>query len=464
MDKFDFCLQKYVFLSVNAYFCVRLFSNKQMNMQYFRTFLFILTFFLATVAVCQTRIRTVHETQKGETLNSLSQQYGVSVEALVSVNPEISSQPDKKIKRGFLINIPEGKNAVVAECDTLCIAVVLPFTAEGKEGSRSVEYYRGLLMAADKERESGRSLKFVAIDEPGVKAGVAEVIEQLTSTSPNVIVGPLYPTHFQAIATFANAYRVKNVIPFSSKVKQVETNPYIYLINTPVDLVQSNSFELFHSKFRGSRVVVVRTTDASESNLVNSWMDNMLKDAYEVQTLPEAFTSAELQQAMSRDKRNVVVIDGSNQQVVLGVVQKLYDFQKANANYRISVVGHSAWQQFSMEYSELLSTLDTYVLTPDFYNAYSKQVIDFEDKYFSSFKEYPLLLHPRMGELGYDTGVFLFNCNEKNTLLDQQGRPIDYLQTKLNFKRLGNGGYVNTSLMFIHYTPDHKVELIELKK
>ena len=177
-----------------------------MNMQHIRIFLFLVASIFATVAVSQTRIRTVHEAKKGETLSSISQQYGVSVEALAGANPEISSQPDKKIKRGYLINIPESVAAVVATRDTFCVAVVLPFTAEGKEGERSIEYYRGLLMAAEKERETGRCLKFVAIDEPGVKQGVAEVVTQLTQITPNVVVGPLYPSHFQAVSTYANAW------------------------------------------------------------------------------------------------------------------------------------------------------------------------------------------------------------------------------------------------------------------
>jgi hypothetical protein len=160
----------------------------------------------------------------------------------------------------------------------------------------------------------------------------------------------------------------------------------------------------------------------------------------------------------------VVIVDGSNQNVVLGVAQKLQNFQTSYGQYKFSVVGHGAWQQFSMEYSELLSALDTYILATDFYNAYSKAVIDFEEQYFNWFKEYPLLLHPRMGELGYDTGLYIFSANEQNSLVNQQGKTIDYLQSKLKFKRLGIGGYTNTSMMFIHYTPNHKVELIELQK
>ena len=174
-------------------------------------------------ATAQTRIGSVHQVEKGETLYSLSRRYGVTVEALLSVNPEISSQPNKKIKRGYLINIPEAVPVQVA--DTFKMAVVLPFSAEGKEGERSIEFYRGLLMAADAERENGRCVNIVAIDEPQVKDNLTDVVNALSQQKFDALVGPLYPTHFQAITNYANAYRVKNIIPFSSKVKQVVHMP-----------------------------------------------------------------------------------------------------------------------------------------------------------------------------------------------------------------------------------------------
>lgn len=427
-----------------------------------RTGLILLFALCGVFAHAQVRIGSVHEVEKGETLYSLSRRYGVTVEALLSVNPEISSQPNKKIKRGYLINIPE--TAPVQVADTFKLAIVLPFSAEGKEGERSIEYYRGLLMAADAERENGRCVSIVAIDEPPVKESMTDVVNALTNTQIDALVGPLYPTHFPSITTFANAYRVKNIIPFSSKVKQVETNRYVYLLNTPQEQLNKSSFELFHSQFAGSRCVVVRTVDSSESSLVNYWMDKMLTQQYELQSLSQTFSDQELQQALVTGKQNVLIIDGSNQQAVIGVLQRIQEFKKNHPGYQLAVIGHNAWQEFSMEYSELLGTLNTYLVAQDFYNAYSKAVINFEDKYFNWFKTYPLMLHPRMGELGYDTGLYLFKSSEANSLVDQQGKKVDYLQSNLKFQQLGNGGCVNSNLMFIHFTPSNKVELIEIKK
>ena len=438
-----------------------------MMKHYIRTVFLLLMFACATLSVAQKRVVAVHEVKKGETLYSLSKQYGVTLEDLTAVNPDISKNPDKKLKSGYLINIPQNENdkTEVTTEDTFKLAVVLPFSAEGKEGKRSIEFYRGLLMAMDKERERGACVSVMAIEEPQVKEGVTNVTTTLsTCDGLDAVVGPLYPTHFQEISDFCKTHQLENVIPFSSKVKQVEANPYIYLLNTPQNIVEQNSFDLFESKFEDRRCVVIRTIDGAEAPLVNSWIEKMLMRQYEVQTLSASFTVQDLQQALSLTKSNVIIFDGSNQQESLNILQRINKFREVNGRYKFAVVGHNAWQQFSMEYNELLSTLDTYLLAGDFYNAYNHSVIEFEDNYYKWFKEYPMMLHPRMGELGYDTGLFVLNFHKYQSGADIQWNKVGYLQTKFNFTQVGSGGYANTTLMFVRYTPNNKVELIELKK
>ena len=452
--------------TVFFYKCLLLRENiykTTMIMQLIRPILLILLTFFTSTVIAQNVIRTVHEAKKGETLNSLSEYYSVTVDALLSVNPEMSSNPKKKIKRGYLVNIPErifGDYSVVSK-DTFCLAVVLPLSASGKEGERCLEYYRGLLMAVDKVRQNGRCIKVVAIDEPGVKKGISEVVSKLNNLNPDAIVGPLYPSHFQPISAVSQSKNIQTIVPFSSKVKEVETNPNLYLLNTPLSVVQEVSYSLFCSKFRGRRCVIIRTNDASDADVVNYWVNRLWQQNYEVHTLSQGFSRQELMSALSISKPNVIILDGSNKDDVLTILNKVHEYTNGGKNNRISVVGHNAWQLFSMEYDELFCTLDTYVLAQDYYNAHSKQVIDFEEKYYEWFKKYPLMLHPRMGELGYDTGLYLFTASEGDAQVDHKGKRIEYLQSNLKFKKLVNGGYVNSSVIFLHFDSSNIPDIVE---
>ena len=73
-------------------------------MQYIRSFLLLFVTLFTTAVIAQVQISSVHQAQKGETLSSLSAQYGVTIEEILAVNPEMSPKPNKKIKKGYLVN------------------------------------------------------------------------------------------------------------------------------------------------------------------------------------------------------------------------------------------------------------------------------------------------------------------------------------------------------------------------
>ena len=453
--------------TVFFYKCLPLLGIKYQTtiiMQYIRTILLLFLTVFATSLIAQTRIQSVHQVVKGETLHSLSEKYGVTIADLLSVNPEMSAKPNKKIKKGYLVNIPERKtnrpDSLVSQ-DTFCVAVVLPLTTAGKEGERCLEFYRGLLMAADKERENGRVVKVVAIDEPGVKQGVSEVVNALLEIKPSAIVGPLYPQHFSAMSEVAKSLSVQLIVPFSSKVKEVETNSNIHLLNAPTAVVQELSWRLFDSLFGKKRCVVIKTKDATDAEVVNHWVSNLKNKGREVKTLSSNFTQQDLLNALHPNQSNVIVLDGSNQENVLSILNKVREYTNDATTHSISVVGHNAWQTFTMEHHKLLGLLDTHILSQDYYNAHSKQVIAFEEAYHQWFKHYPLQLHPRMGELGYDTGLYLFNAQRENSLKDASGKDINYLQSILKFQKLGYGGYVNASMMFLRFGSSSTPDIIE---
>jgi hypothetical protein len=66
-----------------------------------------------------------------------------------------------------------------------------------------------------------------------------------------------------------------------------------------------------------------------------------------------------------------------------------------------------------------------------------------------------------MGELGYDTGLYLFNAQRENSLKDATGKDINYLQSILKFQKLGYGGYVNASMMFLRFGSSSTPDIIE---
>lgn len=406
----------------------------------------------------------VHEVAKGETLYSISKHYDVTIDDIVRANPDMPDLKKNKVKQGNLLNIPKKQVVQPTAIDTIRLAVVLPFSSSKQITDRMLEFYRGLLTATYAAKESGYSVEISAFDEPKQSESIAPILEMIQRAKPDFVVGPLYPTHFKEIHDYSLSNKQRTLIPFSSKVSEINHNPYLYLLNTPSHIAQRRIVNLFDETFKGSRLVLVRTQDATQIETTNFIMEHCLKKNYEVQTLPALFFAEDLTRVLSTERKNVLILDGSERSNVVKVLTTIEEFIRKNPGYDVCVVGHNDWQLFAMEEKPLLSKVNSYILASDFYNAYDQDVINFEASYYKWFNSYPAIYHPRMGELGYDSGLFMLNAIAiYGSKFENQPVNANYIQTNFKFKQVvSNGGYANVSIMFIHYQPDSKVECIEL--
>ena len=70
---------------------------------------------------------------------------------------------------------------------------------------------------------------------------------------------------------------------------------------------------------------------------------------------------------------------------------------------------------------------------------------------------------PRFAITGYDQArFFLEGIYQQGKNFTGAAGSVGYIpvQTPLKFERIANGGYRNTSLLFVHYKPTHQIETI----
>ncbi|MBO5699140.1 MAG: LysM peptidoglycan-binding domain-containing protein [Bacteroidaceae bacterium] len=426
----------------------------------------------------QNKVKEVYEVQKGETLESIANRYNVSVAELKLVNPDIKNKKDSyQFKRGYLLNIPAHDNAsenfrqntssltpnYPDAIDTIKIAVMLPFSGKGAIAERVLEYYRGLLIAGFAARESGYVAVINAIEEPKQNVSSLDSLVKLCAVKPDFLIAPLYPSHFAEVSEFAKNEGIRTLIPFSSRTNEVMNNPLIYVLNTPNNIVIDKAKVVFDKTFKkSSQIVVVRTSNPNKIDFIKNLHTHWSANNHIVNTLPNRYLSEDLVRVFNKNKQNIVILDGTNKKDAIYTLNAISEFKMQNPEYKVCVLGYGEWQDFSMEESDLLFNADTYLFSSDYYNAYNSGVIKFEERYKYWFGQYPLIYHPRMGELGYDSGIYMLNAiaiyGKKYV---NQPFNADYLQSNLKFDRINNnGGYVNTSLIFIHYNENQKIEII----
>lgn len=415
-----------------------------------------------------------HKVKRKETLWSISQRYGITVDDLKKANPQIA--PKYKIKRGTKLNIPVVKEVVeVAEpvktakvgMSRVKVGVVLPFDAKGVASERCVEFYRGFLMAADVMRNQGRDIEIYTYDEPLANASVQPQLEQIKNHQVDVLVGPLYFEHFTPFAHFATANKVFTIFPFSSKVHGIENNRYAMLLNAPDAQKTAYAVRLFRQQFTNCKVVFLLDNEGNELSFMHALRNELVQGGVEVADLAPGYTDADLQAVCSTQKGTVFVPAGSTKQTCQEVVSRIKLLRARNAQSNIALLGYPEWLEWENEKITSYADANTYVFTNAYYAAGASDVKQFRRVYKDWFKADLLDVRPCMALLGYDCAYAvlegMFSCGKD--FLTNDGAASAYsgvaLQSNMRFQSIApEGGYVNNSMMFIHYAPNGSIEKI----
>ncbi|MBR1653305.1 MAG: LysM peptidoglycan-binding domain-containing protein, partial [Alloprevotella sp.] len=277
-------------------------------------------FFSLLVGAVTSFAQTFHDVKPGETLYYISRTYGVTVESIVNANPGLSAQ---SLRAGSKIKIPttvaaqapsparQGTAVQQVPAQSLPGAtnavVLLPMSAEGVEGERSIEFYRGFLLAAQKLANEGQRINVFAYDERLDEQNFSSTVEKLRQNGAQLIIGPVYPAHFQRLATLAREQRTRLVIPFYSKAEQVNTNPYVYLVNTPEKFEMEYTTDLFLKTFKNVNVAFMHIGSAGEQPFTQYLRSRLQARGYSVTEFSYEAPLEQMRSAAS-DKRPTVVI------------------------------------------------------------------------------------------------------------------------------------------------------------
>lgn len=428
--------------------------------------------------------REMHKVKKGETVWGIAQKYGVAVEDLVKANPAMQAD-GFKLKKGKFVCIPYPTevqvDTVVPEADVLApssegtastgdalecvnVALLLPFASTGPEGVRCVEYYRGLLMAVEKLKQQGKNVNIIALNEPANADSIETEVEKIIAHKTHLVIGPLHASHVSEMSRVSLKHGFKMLVPFSSKVKEVETQHNIYLTNAPEDRKHQMAADMFVRKFKKAKVIILKTQKANENAFTTLLSARLNAASGQVVSLNEACTDEELLAAFSLTSQNIIIPDASDRTTYQNLLNRMKQIRTTYPEYRTSLFGYPDWQAYTEKMGADAFDADVYFFTNFFYDATSVATRDFNTDYQRWFKVEQLPIYPRMAMLGHDAGAYMLGGLLKHgaTFTDQPVE-IQVLQSPHEFVAVGNGqgGYVNRSLMLIHLRPDGITEKME---
>ena len=458
----------------------------KLHMRYF--LLFIATAFFADTAMAQTtKWKEMHKVKRKETLFGIARDNGITVDELIEANPEMK-QPDYKLKKGDYIFIPYPKansTPLATHNDTLTasskggeqkrgksdirnraikVGIMLPLHDINGDGRRMVEYYRGVLMACDSLKQNGISVDIHAWNVPEY-ADIKKTLKDENAAKCDLIIGPLYSTQVKALSEFATKHDIKVLIPFSINAPEIESNNHLFQVYQDDNEYNEAVIARFLEKFSGYHTVFIDCNDTTSKKGIFTFglrrrMEAMGRN-YSITNLKSSETY--FAKAFSKDLPNIVILNTGRSPELNIAFAKINNLTMNTPSLSISMFGYTEWMMYTKYNLDNFYKYNVYIPAAFYTNPLSAKTARIEQKYRWNFHEDMIQALPRFAITGFDQAYyFIKGLHLYGEKFNGARGMVGYtpIQTPLHFERIGNGGYQNRSILFVHYSPGHKVETI----
>ena len=413
----------------------------------------------------------MHAVVKGETWESIADNYGVSVVDLQAANPDVKTA---KLRKGMLLILPAMPQPVqvaeVAEVPVKPVRLIRTAIRDLKVGvilpladKRMVEFYRGLLMAADSVRKSGINLDIHAWDCGTTITQVEALLPKLTEL--DVLFGPASAIQIPPVAEKCREEGIRLILPFYSG-QTLQDYPLVYNVTAPSSYLYSSAMKKMLSFYPDMNYVIVNSgnPDNKGKNLTEAVTQALAQQSATYRMLDLEGNDFAYESAFNQFRQNVIVLDNSSTASLNTLLTHLKEFRGKHSQYRLSLFGFADWQTEADSLLDDFFAFDAYIVSPYYYNVWDDRIKAFESNYANNFRTSILENNPRFAALGFDLGYyFLSGLGSLGDTFEQMQNGIyqQPYQSWFQFERNTSGiSFFNSFVQFIHYTTDSKVELI----
>ncbi len=383
----------------------------------------------------------VHKVDAKETLYSIAREYKVTVKQILELNPNIK---ENFIKEDMTLLIPSSSKSKFKKRikKHFKIAYLLPFLSNSQEVNptsiKFIQFYMGALLAIKHNKNKDIQLDILTYDIEKSETKLYEVLNNVEMQKVDLIFGPAYTLQIPILTDFAKRRKIFTVIPFSSNVQYIESNPYVFQFNPNENQKEEMIADFLQQDFATENILFVKTKFNYNFQKINFIKQKLFQDYIPYKMVKEH----NIKNNLLGYRKNIIVFDTEKYSIeIADILAYLYDLSSI---YDIAVIGSYNWKGKNGKKPKM------YYISP--FNNVKTGTKYYEKEYRKFYANKKPLINPRFDLLGYDlTNCFIseikknrLNLKNKTTLL-YKGVQSDFI-----FKKESNqSGYVNQKLYLI---------------
>lgn len=436
---------------------------------------------LGAFAQGTTQWRDIHKVKKHETIFGIARSYDLSIDDILNANPEMR-QKGYELKKGAEIFIPYSKNNPAPTANTksntqannqktvqpvkgqslVRVGIMLPFLDHSSEGTRMVEYYRGIRAALDTLGKQGIKTE-VNLWNVNKDSIITKVLAHNPSIgNQDIIFGPLYTSQVHPLAEFCKKHNVRLVMPFSITADDATTNPNVFQIYQNDSQLSGHSIGAFVERFsRTHRPIFINCNTPADGKFA---FTKALRETLESKGIKPELTDIntplkDFAKHFSVTQPNVIVLNSAAYKPLERTFEKLDSLKKIDPSLVISTFGYNEWFIYQPNLERDYFKYNVHIPTTYYFSRTSDRVESFERDYKKRYGQgmNPDCL-PRMALLGFDHTMYFVRGLSiyGKAFVGSEKQNVGYkpMQSRLEFKRLGKGGYQNSNFQLIRFKTD----------
>lgn len=407
----------------------------------------------------------IHVVRAQETLYSIARLYNVKVIDIIRLNPGSST----KLTVGTELKIPKTEtdankadilNNQFSNSDSsksgsenkiIKIAFLLPFMLDQDKPDlnldRFLDFYAGALIAVEKAKEQGISTEIYTYDTEKSDEKIMEVLSNPELKNMDLIIGPAFSNQVPAVAEFAKGNKINTLIPFSSKVPEIDNNSYLFQFNPGTDLELKFTIDLLKKKYNKANIIFAELPGISsfdEGKMKFEALQKVfIKERKQFSNINLTTSDeADFKSVLNKKEKNIIIFNTDKYAYINPFINPI----KANSNnYDIVLFEPYNWKN---QKDKLAKNI---YISPFRAEIDSTKLNDF-DKYFAQlFYSNVIIDSPRFDLLGYDLAYYFISLIHRypaNFINKVESFDLSKtIQSMPRFERISNeSGFINKQL------------------
>jgi len=417
-----------------------------------------------------------YEVQPKEGFFRLKVKLGLTEEEIVTLNPYAKDG----LKDGMILKIPK-ENVALIGVETIDLenrivnkskknlAVLLPFQLNKMEGDSiesnmelikkggvlrvALDFYSGVLMAAEFAKDQGISVNIDVYDTEGSDSKTSDIISRNDFEKIDAVIGPLRKTSVEKAASMLRSTKTPLFSPLSNRDMKMSSN---FFQTMPTD-----------EMLRISMLRYLKTHGANKNLLVISDLDRKAQKAQIIKELPGIKTMSprekgflylvDIEGKIVKDQENWIILESADPTIISNVLGLLNGIP---AEYKVRLFTldkNDAYDYHDISNMHLARLNFTF---PSVNKSYDyKEKDPFLVSYKNKYGVYPNRYAVRGFDITYDILLRLASAEDIYEA-SEEDYATEYVENKFRYTKSASG-YQNQAAYIIKYMNNLEIEIVE---